>query len=115
MVWPFARKEEQRGLKATADSIQWTHVIVVAAGTWLLTKLHGKYLTRLAGATQVPPSYFRKRSLFGRVTSVGDGDNFHLYHTPGGRLTGWGWLRRVPKIKAELRGQTVRATIYLFT
>jgi hypothetical protein len=43
------------------------------------------------------------------VTSVGDGDNFRIYHTPGGRLAGWGWLpgRRIPMDKKELKDQTV--------
>jgi hypothetical protein len=44
------------------------------------------------------------------VTSVGDGDNFRIFHTPGGRLAGWGWLlwKRVPRGKKELRDNTVR-------
>lgn len=43
------------------------------------------------------------------MTRVGDADNFHLFHTPGGRLTGWGWLpgRKVPEKKADLKGKTV--------
>ena len=56
-----------------------------------------RYLTRYPSATHIPPQSFRTRSLFGRVTSVGDADNFRLYHTPGGRLAGWGWLRSVPR------------------
>lgn len=41
---------------------------------------------------------------------MGDGDNFRLYHTPGGKLTGWGWLpwKKVPTLKKELRDKTVR-------
>lgn len=48
--------------------------------------------------------------MFGTVTSVGDADNFRLFHTPGGRLTGWGWLpgRQVPTEKGQLVGKTVR-------
>jgi len=40
---------------------------------------------------------------------VGDGDNFRLYHTPGGRLLGWGWFpgRKVPTDPKELRQRTV--------
>lgn len=42
------------------------------------------------------------------MTRVGDGDNFHLFHQPGGRLTGWGWFpgRRIPQ-RAALKGKTV--------
>lgn len=57
------------------------------------------------------PGSFRKRSIFGQVTRVGDGDNFHLYHTPGGRLTGWGWLRKVPEKAVDLKKRTVSSAL----
>ncbi|KAK0632557.1 hypothetical protein B0T14DRAFT_417563 [Immersiella caudata] len=75
-----------------------------AFGFWVFWR---SYLRRLNGAGYITPGYFRKRSLFGKVTSVGDGDGFHLFHTPGGRLAGWGWLRRVPKDRKELKGRTI--------
>ncbi len=34
--------------------------------------------------------------------SVGDADNFRLFHTPGGRLLGWGWLRQIPEARKDL-------------
>lgn len=40
-----------------------------------------------------------KRIMRGKVTSVGDSDNFRFYHTPGGIWAGWGWLRHVPTTK----------------
>lgn len=43
----------------------------------------------------------------GRVTAVNDGDGFRFYHTPGGRLAGWGWLRKVPTARSDLKGQTL--------
>ncbi|CAN3366878.1 hypothetical protein DICA4_F02476 [Diutina catenulata] len=46
-------------------------------------------------------------SMRGQVTSVGDGDGFRFYHTPGGRWGGWGWAREVPSTRGELRGQTL--------
>jgi hypothetical protein len=70
--------------------------------TLLLTTILGSfafyrsYLRRIPGAGYIKPNAFGKRSLFGTVTRVGDGDNFHLFHTPGGRLAGWGWLRKIP-------------------
>ena len=66
------------------------------------------YLRRIPAAGRISSSFWRQRSLFGTVTSVGDGDGFRLFHTPGGRLAGWGWLRRVPKGK-ELKDRTVGA------
>lgn len=73
------------------------------------TTLYRSYLRRIPVAASVQPTFFRKRSLFGTVTRVGDGDNFHLYHTPGGRLTGWGWLpgRTVPNKRENLKHRTV--------
>ncbi|KAL2863905.1 thermonuclease family protein [Aspergillus lucknowensis] len=73
------------------------------------TRIHRRYLRRFPDATSIPTSYFRRRSILGRVTSVGDGDNFRIFHTPGGRVAGWGWLpwKRVPKEKKELRDNTI--------
>ncbi|KAF7157460.1 hypothetical protein CNMCM5623_001721 [Aspergillus felis] len=71
--------------------------------------IHRRYLRRFPDAVSITPSYFRRRSLLGQVTSVGDGDNFRIYHTPGGRLAGWGWLpwKKIPTSKKELRDKTV--------
>jgi endonuclease YncB( thermonuclease family) len=71
-------------------------------------RLYRLYLRRISGATRIGTSFWRKRSLLGRVTSVGDGDGFRLFHTPGGRLTGWDWLpwRKVPTGK-HLKDQTI--------
>lgn len=74
-----------------------------------LFKVYRTYLRRIPEATNIPQSYFQKRSVFGKVTSVGDGDNFRIYHTPGGWLAGWGWLpwRKVPTDRKELKNKTV--------
>jgi len=66
------------------------------------------YLKRIPEAVNIKPSFYRRRSILGKVTSVGDGDNFRIYHTPGGWLAGWGWLpwKRVPTDKKELRHKT---------
>lgn len=75
-----------------------------ALGIWIFWRA---YLRRFPGAGYIAPGWFGRRSLLGKVTSVGDGDGFHLFHTPGGRLAGWGWLRKVPTNKKELRGRTI--------
>ncbi|ESZ99571.1 hypothetical protein SBOR_0044 [Sclerotinia borealis F-4128] len=77
------------------------------------TRLYRSYLRRIPEAAYIRPRFFRKRSLFGTVTRVGDADNFHLFHTPGGRLAGWGWLpgrRNLPEGK-ELKNKTIHVRI----
>ncbi|KAH6660187.1 hypothetical protein BKA67DRAFT_530304 [Truncatella angustata] len=126
MPWPFSsssgkddpEKSSRRPVSwgESLNGTDWQHfrdprnwVPTVLATTTVLVSIqfYRSYIRRIPGAIHVQPSFFRKRSLFGKVTSVGDGDNFHLFHTPGGRLAGWGWLRRVPEKKPELRGKTI--------
>lgn len=77
-------------------------------------RLYRKYLRRIPDADNIEQSWFRKRSLLGYVTSVGDGDNFRMFHTPGGVLAGWGWARKVPELRKELKGRTV-STFFSFS
>lgn len=70
-------------------------------------KFYRTFLRRIPAAVNINPSFFRKRSVFGQVTSVGDGDNFRIFHTPGGWLAGWGWWRPIPKDKKALKNNTV--------
>jgi micrococcal nuclease len=54
-------------------------------------------LRRIPSSAYLTPNMLKgKRVLKGKVTSVGDSDNFRFYHTPGGIWAGWGWLRHVP-------------------
>jgi hypothetical protein len=83
--------------------------LLLTSTVLLSVRVYRAYLRRIPEATYILPGFFRKRSIFGQVTRVGDGDNFHLYHTPGGRLAGWGWVpgRSVPTKQTDLRGRTV--------
>ncbi|KAK4550235.1 hypothetical protein LTR36_003202 [Oleoguttula mirabilis] len=85
-----------------------TASVVTTAATLVLIRLYKTYLRRIPSVDYLKPGLFRRRSLYGYVTSVGDGDNFHLFHTPGGRWLGWGWLprRRVANMK-KLKGKTI--------
>lgn len=79
----------------------WRPVLtIVAVGLslrWLGKRLTG---TRYETAAHIPPDVYSKQTwIRGRVTSVGDSDNFRLYHTPG---FGWGWLRKVPTTRKGL-------------
>ncbi|KAI1814085.1 hypothetical protein GGS20DRAFT_550132 [Poronia punctata] len=89
------------------DPRTWIPTLLLTTTALVSMRIYRSYLRRIPGAVHVQPNFFRRRRLLGKVTSVGDGDNFHLFHTPGGRLAGWGWLRRVPTKKVELRNKTI--------
>ncbi|KAJ4318049.1 Arp complex subunit [Fusarium piperis] len=131
MVWPFGSQSSDKGSEGKPQdqtkrqAVSWTQSLgspdpdpFAAAKEWAPTvlfsltglaalQLYANYLRRIPGAAFVRANFFRNRSLYGRVTSVGDGDNFHFFHTPGGRAVGWGWLRKVPESRKELRGRTI--------
>lgn len=137
MPWPFSssgsstgEERNQKGDDRPKDSTSWnellpkprrpfealtgwTPILLAAAGSVGSFILFQNYLKRFPGAANVQENFFRRRTLFGRVTSVGDGDGFHLYHTPGGKLAGWGWLRKIPQARAGLKGNTVSGEILM--
>lgn len=80
---------------------------VLTSGCIGFYKFYRTFLRRIPAAGNISPAFFRKRSVFGKVTSVGDGDNFRIYHTPGGWLAGWGWWRSIPTNKKALKDNTV--------
>jgi hypothetical protein len=127
-TWPWSSKKDEdkkdpplpkgRDWNASINAIDWQHytqpsVVIptaLATATVLFTvHVYKKYLRRIPSTTYIKPDLFRKKSLFGKVTSVGDGDNFRIFHTPGGRLGGWGWFpgRKVPVGRKELKDKTV--------
>lgn len=79
----------------------------VVFGTIIIFGFWKSHLRRIAKTGNIDESFYRRRKLLGQVTHVGDGDNFRMFHTPGGRLAGWGWARKVPTAKQELKGRTV--------
>ncbi|KAF2158504.1 hypothetical protein M409DRAFT_71620 [Zasmidium cellare ATCC 36951] len=84
---------------------------LVTTGTALgLIRIYKTRLRRIPTIAHLKPTHFRTRSLYGYVTRVGDGDNFHFFHTPGGRWTGWGWMRGISKGK-ELKGKTLHVRL----
>ncbi|KAH7882694.1 SNase-domain-containing protein [Phlebopus sp. FC_14] len=76
------------------------------------TMVWRRWVKRIRTAEWVTPDVLaRKRWVRGVVTSVGDADNFRLYHTPG---IGWRRpfkVRHVPKVKGELKDQTIHIRI----
>lgn len=107
---PTQSKDDTRSEAAPARPVEWSSslnstdwtqltsprtiipTVLLTGTTLLLLRLYKLHLRRIPTSDHIKPSFFRKRSLFGYVTSVGDGDNFRLFHTPGGRLAGWGWF-----------------------
>lgn len=71
-------------------------------------RLYRRYFRRIRTYLDLTPQIMDSgRTLYGKVTRVGDGDNFRFYHTPGGALLGWGWLRHVPTGRSTLKDQTL--------
>lgn len=70
--------------------------------------LYGRYVRRVKTYLDLTPAILDgQRKLYGKVTRVGDGDNFRFFHTPGGVLLGWGWLRKIPDTRSGLKDQTL--------
>jgi hypothetical protein len=97
--------------KAALAQLTQPAVLLTSAGLTLASlgsiRVYKRNLRRISSIGHVKPEDYRKKSIFGKVTSVGDGDNFRLYHTPGGRWAGWGWGRSVPGKREDLKDQTV--------
>ena len=86
---------------------------ILTSGILVSIRFYKRYLRRIPNVKHIKPEELRTRSIFGKVTSVGDGDNFRIFHTPGGRLAGWGWLpgRTVPTESKELKDKTLHLRI----
>ncbi|KAL8303549.1 hypothetical protein RB601_007776 [Gaeumannomyces tritici] len=114
-AWNRRPKHEARSWNDSLNRIDWQHykeprqwvpTLLATATIVGSIRFYRSYLRRIPGTAHIRPGLFYKKSLLGRVTSVGDGDNFHMFHTPGGRLAGWGWLRSVPTDRKILKGRT---------
>lgn len=85
---------------------------ILTSSVFFSRYLYKAWFKRIPNVRRLPDSFIKKRTLYGKVTSVGDADNFHFYHTPGGILGGWGWLRKEPGINAKgLRNQTLHVRL----
>lgn len=125
LSWSPSDREKKKAVSwaDNLNSTDWSHYTsprtiipstILTLTTLALIRLYRRHLRRVPQAQYITPSYFHKRSLYGYVSSVGDGDNFRFYHTPGGRLTGWGWLpgRRIQDWKRpEFKDKTIHIRI----
>lgn len=106
---PFARQRQRLADLWTTKADVLLPTLILTSSILALIYGYRNYVRRIPDVTAISPNFFRRRSIFGKVTSVGDGDGFRLFHTPGGRLLGWGWFpgRKVPETRAELKEKTV--------
>lgn len=92
-----SKKDIQDGARPSIFSLNVLVPTVALTSTFLAGfYIYREYLRRIPTSVRLPDKLLKRRTLLGYVTSVGDPDNFRFYHTPGGRLAGWGWLRPVP-------------------
>jgi hypothetical protein len=103
---------------AYGEPRQFIPILLASATTLVFYHGYRTYLRRIPDAVRINAGFFRRRSLYGKVTSVGDGDNFRIFHTPGGRLAGWGWApgRKIPEERGKLKDNTVctNSSIYVY-
>lgn len=105
------KKDEDKGISFFSFKVLLPTMILTgsAIGSFYIYRL---YFRRIPISRKIPESFYRKRSMLGRVISVGDGDNFHFYHTPGGIFAGWGWLRHAPPVNArKMNGHTIHVRL----
>lgn len=81
-------------------------ILTILGGSYLT---YNRYLKQYTNVRDIPANIFKKKWLYGKVTAVGDGDNFHFYHLPGGFFGGWGWLRKTPELELNTTTKTVDA------
>lgn len=93
-------------------SILHPKVLLLSAGltgaAFLSYRLYSRYVRRVRNYLDLTPDILDgHRKLYGKVTRVGDGDNFRFFHTPGGVFLGWGWIRQVPTARSVLKSETL--------
>ncbi|KAI0063542.1 SNase-domain-containing protein [Artomyces pyxidatus] len=104
--FPLTLPEDLKALPA--ETLVLAAFLVGSASTLAAAAVHKRYVKRIPNSEWITPDIMgRKRWIKGVVTSVGDADNFRIYHTPG---IGWKWplkFRRVPSAVKELKDKTI--------
>ena len=78
--------------------------VILTGSVFTLLYIYRRHFRRILNIASIPPEFLtRHRSIFGRVTSIGDADNFRFFHTPGGRWAGWEIFRPVPIARKDLQ------------
>lgn len=101
-------------LKTRLDSLPTSAIAIASFATGavtavFITTFHVRYGRRLKNGEWITPDFLGRNSwIKGVVTSVGDADNFRLYHTPA--LGGYTWpfkFRTIPSLSKDLKDQTL--------
>ncbi|KAH6904434.1 mitochondrial protein [Coprinopsis sp. MPI-PUGE-AT-0042] len=94
----------------------WSSSPTILLGVFFATGLGffwGRYARRMRTTEWITPDWLNgKRWVRGKVTSVGDGDNFRVFHTPP--FGGYHWpfkLRSVPSARKELTSETLHVRL----
>lgn len=95
---------------STFFRLYYTNPLVAASSTLItcigIFKFHHHFIRRLSTVDDLTSRHLNgRRTVSGRVTSVGDADNFRLYHQPMFRF------RKTPTTKLELRNQTLHVRL----
>ncbi|KAG4306326.1 hypothetical protein PORY_000314 [Pneumocystis oryctolagi] len=113
-LWVENVPNDVQNEKSISDMIPWISTSIIFATVTLTSAIliirsfYLRHLVRYSTAESIPASILNgKHVLSGVVTSVGDADNFRVFHTPGGFFAGWHWLRKIPSSKKELKDQTI--------
>ncbi|KAM0747784.1 SNase-domain-containing protein [Meredithblackwellia eburnea MCA 4105] len=90
--------------------VHYTNPILVSGGTAVCVlvswRFYRRFVSRIPNAEALGPEWLSgTRKLSGVVTSVGDADNFRLFHKPPL------WMGSAPTAKADLKDQTLHIRI----
>ncbi|PWN50643.1 SNase-domain-containing protein [Violaceomyces palustris] len=81
--------------------------LISVTGTLAVMGLYWRYFRRIRNAEHLTPSVLRyRKTLVGKVTSVGDADGFRLFHTPGIPFLR-SWFYVPPTKPSQLRNETL--------
>ncbi|ORX40102.1 hypothetical protein BD324DRAFT_587298 [Kockovaella imperatae] len=117
--WPFASGSKDPSKPSKIDELLQNPAAVgllsavaalgIAGGGWYGYRVLWKRVRNVNDVTG--PMLEKQRWIKGVVTSVGDGDNFRVFHTPG-PFYRWPFkLRSVPSTSKELKDQTLHIRI----
>ncbi|KAI0255630.1 hypothetical protein BJV78DRAFT_689180 [Lactifluus subvellereus] len=105
--------QRQPSLQLETNTLIALAFLLGSATTLGTSSIYRRFFKRIKNAEWVTPNLLkRKRWIAGVVTSVGDADNFRLYHTPG-----FGWrgplkFRQIPTgYRRGLQGKTIHIRV----